>query len=84
MLSESAKTADRPEEFPEGTNEALNHLGGYIAYSVRKRHKCSSCVELLAVQHGEPAGELPSTSADTENPPERKGFTELLDRGRLM
>jgi len=84
LLSERTKEADRPEEFPEGTEEALNHLGGYLAYSVRKKHKCSSCVELLANQHGKPPDEVRAPSDDTENSPELKGFTELLNRKRLM
>ena len=76
---------DQPEDFPVGAAQALAHLGGYIAYSVKKRQGCSACVQLLADQQDGPADEVRVSSDDTAGPSGGlRGFTELLNRGRLM
>ena len=85
LLVGRTREAENPDEFPEGTDEALHHLGGYLAYSVQKTHKCSACVAVLAQVQGEsPDGAQPTSQDCSEGQSCIKGFTELMNRGRLM
>ena len=84
LLNERAEEPNCPEVFPEEMEEALAHLGGYLAHSVRKTHKCSECVKNLADQHDEHPERAQYASEDSGDQLKVKGFTELLNRGRLM
>ena len=85
LLVGRTREAENTDEFPEGTDEALHQLGGYLAYSVQKTHKCSGCVAVLAQVHGEsPDGAQPTSQDCSGGQSCIKGFTELMNRGRLV
>ena len=79
----AATSADSLEEGPEGTQQALLHLAGYLAHSVKKIHKCDECLHLLS--DGLRA-QLVTVRADTEDTEEKlvaSSFTDL-NRGKLL
>ena len=77
-----------PDELPEGVEQALTHLAGYLARSVLKVHKCEACHDLLryATTCLDPdiVSTDPGEERGTGSTPALSSFTEYLDRGKLV
>ena len=80
-VAAAAVTAGSPEEVPEDTQQAIFHLAGYLAHTVKKVHKCDDCQNLLS--DGLRA-QVTVRAEITEEKAVAAAFTDLLNRGKLL
>ncbi|KAF0293045.1 hypothetical protein FJT64_000977 [Amphibalanus amphitrite] len=78
----AASSDDPAQDVPEGTQQALHHIAGYLAHSVKKIHRCDECRALLS--DGLRAQLVTVVAENAEEKLVAASFTDLLNRGKLL